>query len=142
MTTSVYVAAASKEIARAERVHEALRAIPNVKVVSTWIEMMRGVSVPEHAMPPGERARNKQANADAIYQSSVVLFLAPPPGAPTRMGWWELGYVEGLIAEGPYKRRVLVSGPHARDSICTEGYEIHATDEEAIGAIAGMASRG
>lgn len=139
----VYVAASSRELSRAESVHQALREIPGVVPVSGWMNLIRShLGTADADLPADMRKRERDACIDELSSAHVLLYLAPPPETPSRMGWFELGYAAALHDGAYYPKRILVSGPHARDSICTEGYEIHDTDADAIEAIRKMAERG
>lgn len=122
----VYVAGSSAEPERAVRWSTALREA-GITVVLTWPETVAQVG---SANPTGVGAEQRRAWA---YQDLVVelgeadwlWFLVPPPTAPTRGAWVELGYA---FAE---RRHIICSGATAQSVFCALGLE-RTTDAEAF----------
>lgn len=93
MRTRIYVAAASADIERAERVIAALRESPHIEITEDWCAAMR-------AHPPdAERTREQlaeacRANIRGVERSDFVLFLASPPLSQGRSGELALACVD------------------------------------------------
>jgi hypothetical protein len=136
----VYVAGASAELERCERVMAALReggcVISHDWTPSIREAIARGVS--EEQLDDHEARRLSGVDYDAIERAHVVLFLAPE--TVTRGAWAELGYAGCLMRRGELD--VYVSGPAARKSIFTrQSSAIFLSDDDAISAIVRRDSR-
>jgi hypothetical protein len=137
----VYVAGASAELERCERVIAAL-AQGGCTVTHDWTpsireHIARGIS--EEQLDDHEARRLSGGDYDAIERAHFVLFLAPE--TVTRGAWSELGYAGCLMRRGELS--VYVSGPRARQSIFTrQSSAIFLSDDDAVSAIARRVVRG
>lgn len=125
---SVYVAASSTDIDRAERWIGALRA-NDVIVTSTWPENIRKVGA---ANPRNATLQQRLAwsfdDFNEIAAATAFWLLVPPLDKPTRGAWIELGAAH--IAGKP----VICSGDCRQSIFCSVGVEFE-TDEEAFTAV-------
>jgi hypothetical protein len=130
--TAVYVAGSSRELERAEAVIAALRSA-GVHVTGDWVGHIRdcrAAGVATDAELSDDEARAVALlDLDALDRACTLLLLAPAPEAPSCGAWVELGaaYLAGL--------RLVISGPHARQSIFTRLGHIYDTDDEAVLAL-------
>ena len=105
---SVYVAAASSEIARAKAFMTALRAL-GITVTSTWTDVIEQVGAANPmAAAPADRAVWAQDDLDQVAKAQVLCLLLPPAGVTTIGAWVELGFA--LALGGTPARPVLVVG--------------------------------
>lgn len=75
MMTRIYVAAASAEIDRAERVIAALRESPHVEITEDWCAAMR-TNPPDAQCSREQLAEACRANIRGVYAAHVVLVLS------------------------------------------------------------------
>lgn len=123
--TSVYVAASSADIDRAERWMAALRDAGK-QVTSSWPANVRkvGAANPRHASD-AERVVWSTNDLSQIANADVLWFLAPPLEMPTRGAWIEFGVaVARDIA-------VVSSGDTKQSIFCSLGVEL-LTDSDAF----------
>jgi nucleoside 2-deoxyribosyltransferase len=108
---SIYVAASSQEIDRAE--HWMIRLQEEgVHVTSTWIQSIRKVGVANPADATREqRAAWAHQDADEVVLANGLWLLMPTK--PTSGAWWEFGYAFGL------GKHLWISGPSQSRSIFT-----------------------
>lgn len=127
---SVYVAAASAEIERAEHAMAACREA-GLTVVSTWAENIRrvGASNPRDA---SRRDRMRWAHDDLAQVASADLLwlLVPPVGTATIGAWIEFGSV---IAWKP--GRVVASGDTMSTIFCALVDREYTSDGSALEAV-------
>ena len=125
--TSIYVAASSADIDRAERWIRALRDAGH-RVTSTWPEVIRAqpgaVSNPRDATDAA-RCTWSVDDMRQIFEADVLWFLAPPADMPTRGAWIEFGYA---YARG---RSIVSSGDTKQSIFCALGVEL-ASDADAF----------
>jgi nucleoside 2-deoxyribosyltransferase len=108
---SIYVAASSQEIDRAE--HWMIRLQEEgVRVTSTWIQSIRKVGVANPADATREQ-RAVWARQDAAEVAAADGLWLLMPTKPTSGAWWEFGYAYGL------GKRIWISGPDQPRSIFT-----------------------
>lgn len=126
----VYIAAASAEIERAERVAGKLAAA-GIQITSSWMRQVRraGAANPREASS-GQRRTLAVGCLSEVGDSDVVLLLMPPVGTETIGAYWEAGYARSLSA------RIILSGDTKRSVFSALGEE-YETDDEAIQAIIG-----
>jgi len=124
----VYVAASSKEIARAEQVIAELRKL-GVEITHDWTAVMR-----KH--PPDSELEDdvllpelERDLIEGVKGADLVLVLAPR--TPSTGVWVELGAAWGLLIE-VHSAGDLTLHPWLRLIATTQ----HASDERAIGAVA------
>jgi len=86
----VYVAGSSKEMERAERVMNALRAAGH-EITADWVAKIREVGVANPA-DFTVRLAAAQADLDGVNNADAFVFLHPAPGVQTTGAWVELGY--------------------------------------------------
>jgi hypothetical protein len=141
----VYVAGASAELERCERVIAALRE-GGCTITMDWGAAMRALAalgICDAQLDDHEARRHAEADLDGIVTADVVLLLAPE--AATRGAWVEFGYALGWArgyGEAPL-RSLYVSGPGARQSIFTRCADaLFATDDDAVSAIVRRVVRG
>jgi len=105
---SVYVAAASGELARAKTFMTALREL-GITVTSTWTDVIEqvGAANPMGA-PQVDRAAWAQDDLDQVAKAQVLCLLLPPAGEATIGAWVELGFA--LALGGTAARPILVVG--------------------------------
>lgn len=129
----VYLAGSSGEIRRARTAYELLAALPNVVVVSTWLDVIEkvGIANPSDASAAQRREWTVTDLAE-VASADAVWFLVPSSSAPTRGAWAELGYAYAL------SKRILCSGATRQSIFCALGSE-HAMDEGALEAIEAIA---
>lgn len=124
-TLRVYVAGASAEIERADRVI-ALCEMAGFKVVSTWPALVRQVG---HANPRDaakeDRRRWSINDLEEVAQAHVLWFLAPTKPLTTSGAWVELGAAYALGVS-------IVTSGDTKQSIFSAVGEEFATDEEVI----------
>lgn len=132
----VYIAAASAEIARAERVAAKLTSA-GIEVTSSWMANVRkvGAANPRDASREQRRAWANGCLAE-VAKSDVVLLLMPPIGTETIGAYWEAGFALGDISQTGLDRRIVISGDTKRSVFSALGEE-YETDDEAIQAIIG-----
>jgi hypothetical protein len=117
---SVYVAASSNEIDRAQRWIDMLGKA-GIECTSTWIESIKkvGESNPYDATPEVRRTYASE-NESCVRSSDLLWFLVPAPIAPNNHG--RGGYYEAGMAKSIGK--VLVFSGDTRQSVfCAHGIE-------------------
>lgn len=89
---SIYVAGASSEIERAERMMETLER-EGFEVTSTWAKNIRKVG---HGNPPTASHEQRRAwsitDLEEVGKADLLLFLLPNKGNATFGAWCELGF--------------------------------------------------
>lgn len=127
--TAVYIAASSRDIARAKRWRSALLEA-GLTVVSTWIESIEAEGEANPRTASREQRSRWAGKCYAEVRSAHVLWLlTPPPDAPSCGAWCELGAAETGYAI------VICSGAGTDQSIfCALGEE-YASDFHAFAAI-------
>jgi hypothetical protein len=141
----VYVAGASAELDRCERVIAALRE-GGCTVNFDWTAVMRdhvarGIS--DAQLDDHEARRHAEVDIAAVEDADVVLFLAPE--AATRGAWFELGWAIGWTAGRGERwlRSVYVAGPASRQSIFTRCADaLFLSDDDAVSTIVRRVVRG
>ena len=138
MSVRVYVAGASAELERCERVIAALRA-GGCTITADWTPEMRGDharGISDAQLDDHEARRRAETDLDAVEDADVVLLLAPETA--TRGAWFETGYALGW-ARGRGEtavRSLYVSGSAARQSIFTRCADaLFLSDDDAVSAI-------
>lgn len=126
MIRRIYIAAASKEIERAERVRDQLRS-HGFPIMSTWMEQIRqiGVANPRDA----SHAQRRKWSLQCLYEvsnSDVLLFLVPPEGIDTADAWGEL-----IHAHNRPDIDILCAGDTKRSIFCALGQEF-TNDDDAV----------
>lgn len=126
MTQYIYIAAASKEIERAERVRDQLRG-HGFTITSTWMDQIRqiGEANPRDASHAQRHTWSLQCLYE-VWKSDVLLFLVPPVGIDTAGAWGEL-----IHAHNQKEIEILCAGDTKRSIFCALGKEF-ASDNEAI----------
>ena len=94
MTTRIYVAAASAEIDRAERVIAALRESPHIEIAEDWCARMRA-NPPDGELSREALAEACRANERGVASADFVLVLAGPQMSQGRAGELALATREG-----------------------------------------------
>jgi hypothetical protein len=134
---SVYVAAASAEVERAERVMSMLRE-RGCSIVGDWTDDVRDQrrrALTDADLTDADARAASDRCLDAIDACDVLLYLAP--AQPSTGASAELGYALHPMTGA----RVVVAGPHARSSIFSRRADIRAaSDEIAVSAIAVLAA--
>lgn len=125
----IYIAAASKDIARAELVRDQLREL-EYDITSTWMDQIRqvGAANPRDASNE-QRAIWAEGCLREVRNSDVLLFLVPDDGMDTAGAWTELGVAYAESVE------ILCAGVTKRSIFCALGREF-ASDQDAIHHIA------
>lgn len=130
MTISVYIAASSLEIERAERCRDLARAA-GLQVVSTWTDSVRAVG---ESNPRTATREQREAWAMAclreVHSADVLWLLAPAATAPTRGAWAELGYASAFR-----RIRIVASGDTAQSIFCALADLETPNDADALAAI-------
>lgn len=133
----IYVAASSKEKARASCVMDRIRASPLLELAHDWVAVQDEVQAhggPSDAELSRTDARG-YATTDLEYVAEVDIFWLLAPETPTSGAWVEYGYA---LAGVSY---VVVSGAVERSIFCACAHEEHATDAAAFKAIVGWEER-
>jgi hypothetical protein len=132
-----YVAGASSEVERAERVMSMLRE-RGVEVVHDWTPEVRAAQarqITDADLTDAEARGASDRCLDAIDACDVLLLLAP--ASSSRGCWAEFGYALHPMTGV----RTVVAGAHARSSIFARRADFSApTDEAAVAAIALLAA--
>lgn len=130
----VYIAGASSEIERAERVAAKLTAA-GIEITSSWMANVRkvGAANPRDASRAQRRTWANGCLAE-VAKSDVVLLLMPPAGTETIGAYWEAGFAIGDIGQTGLDRRIIISGGVKRSVFSALGEE-YETDHAAIVAI-------
>lgn len=90
MSIRVYVAGASLEVERAERMIKRLRGC-GIVVTSSWPEVVRLQGNNPRSAAPATRARWAHDDLLGVLSAELTLMLVPPVGTPTIGGWIEVG---------------------------------------------------
>ncbi len=130
MTLSVYLAASSGEMPRAQHWYEQLVAA-GIRVTSTWLAVVAATPGGANPTDATREARRGWSQTDLaeVTAATMVWFLVPPIDKPTRGAWVEAGYAMG------YGKRVVFSGMTRQSVFCALGEE-YADDRDAFAAIA------
>lgn len=91
----IYIAAASLEVARAERVVRGAKQL-GATVVGEWAGAIREHGSEGIKLEPHERNRRSAEIRLAIREADALLYLVPRVGVETKGGWWEAGFAEAL----------------------------------------------
>lgn len=139
---SIYVAAATQEIQRAEEFVTQIRSITGLRMSHDWIpHIKRAISEQrqDSDYTAWERAGFATSDIIGVARSDVFVLLAPENGG--RGCWVEYGYALAL-QQMRGRPRIAVAGPHARKSIFTELADRHFdTDAQAITWLATLGMR-
>lgn len=122
--SSVYVAASSNELERAEKWISLLRAA-GIVVTSGWVENIRekGISNPrEGATVDADRSTSAVVNRDNVERADLLWFLVPAPEAEIRDNHGRGGYYEAGLADA-WGKVLVFSGDTRQSVFCTRGVE-------------------
>jgi hypothetical protein len=142
---AIYVAAASREIDRAEAVMAQLRA-NGMLVTSTWVDVIRKVGDANlMTADRDQRAMWSAVDLHEVSQSSIFLYLLPPKGVYTDGAPVEFGYIlamqafveqmrsQGAPIPSEADRWIIVAGTER--SIFTALADHYETDDAAVKTI-------
>ena len=91
----IYLAAASSQVARAERWRDALRSTEKFVVTHDWMAQVRAAQAAGHVtdatLAIDERVVHAKNDWDAVHTADVVWLLLPSPGKFSTGCWVELG---------------------------------------------------
>ena len=133
MSFSIYVAASSHEIDRAERCMAALRAA-GIIVTSTWPTTIRNVG-DANPMTATREQRYPWADGDIAEVNGASGFLLLMPQKASQGAFFEFGFAFAS------EKVTWVSGPNQGASIFTAlANHHHDTDEEAIASVINFAA--
>jgi hypothetical protein len=135
---NLYVAGASKEPERVQRMLDALRQAEHT-ISFDWLEHIRASG--GNALPSGDfRRESSRLDLQGIEESDLFLLLHPAKGVVTTGAWFELGYAFGRRISGvrPFAFMVayeteIFEGPCLFDSFVFGAPRL---DSEIIDAIA------
>ncbi len=136
--TTVYVAGASAEVERAERVMGWLRDA-GLTIALDWTIPVRALGGQGASLTEAERRAHAEADLEAVQDSDVLLALIPPRGVHTQGMWAELGvawaagiYTVASMGHPPFVVSRIACTPPMFATIA--GYGV-ASDEAAVDLI-------
>lgn len=133
----MYVAGASSEVDRAERMIRRLRE-RGVVVTSSWPEVVRLNGENPATAPTASRLRWSCDDLVGVETADMLLALVPPIDQPTRGAWVEIGYAKAIGNE------LVFAGATKQSIFCAMGFEFE-TDDAAFDYVlsrAGVTDRG
>jgi hypothetical protein len=125
----VYVAAASAELERAERVMKALRAA-GIAIANDWtpdVRRHREAGLTDGDLTDEQCGEISSLNLEGVRKAGVLLFLTPK--APSAMAWVELGCASNV------GHLIFASGPSPLLAVRGLADFIFQDDDEAIAAL-------
>jgi hypothetical protein len=126
--TTVYIAASSADIDRAEHWRDRLVAV-GVRVVGTWMANIRTVGDANPRTASADlRSYWSRTCLEQVADADAFWLLVPGADKPTAGAWIELGYALGCDL------RIVCSGDTKRSIFCALGDE-YASDEDAFAAV-------
>jgi hypothetical protein len=129
----------SRDLDRVNPIVDRVRAHPLMRLEHDWVtpvsEAIRSGRT-DADLTPGDARRHAREDLGAVLNADVRWLLAPPPHAPSRGAWVELG---AALASGGH---VIVSGPHASASIFTRMATMFGADDTAWSEVCRLARGG
>jgi hypothetical protein len=131
----VYVAGASRELARVQRAFDLVGAATLLDLAHDWLKVQAQEPIPDDQLARAQARRYAAEDLAHVVRADLVWLLAP--NEPTKGAWIEFGYA---LARGEGKR-VVVSGPCEQSIFCALADEEHADDVKAFDAIVEWATQ-
>lgn len=113
-----YVAGASAEIERSEKVIAELRARGH-EITLDWPAAMRAEPKKDHELSDDEARGYADADLRGVYTAEVFILVAPPRNVTSAGCWCELNTARERYLFGMTPNAVFAVGLHARASIFT-----------------------